>query len=312
MHFADIAQRAAADGTISADEILRLRQAGWADGKMTRGEAEAIFAAQRAVTHPSNEWSDFFVEAIKQHVVEGSEPRGYASEEEARWLIEQVKADGRVCSMTELEVLTRIIEKAQQVPQVLKSFVLDVLEQAVLTGTGPTRSGGELSDKHVTEAECMLIRRTIFGSGGDRPAGVSRSEAEMLFRLKAATDLSANAPEFKRLFVQGVANYLMAFTPDSAQMDRDRMLELEAFMNDTDHGTSQFVGKMFGASPSSFGKIFGKRKPVAPMRADRVEEAHDVTTDEQDWLDAQIHADGEVDDYERALIAFIAEENGEA
>ena len=312
MHFADIAQRAAADGTISADEILAMRQAGWADGRMTRDEAEAIFAAQRALSRPSNEWSDFFVEAIKQHVLEGSEPRGYTSEEEARWLIGQVEADGRVCSMTELELLTRIVEKARDVPQILKTFVLGVLEQAFLTGTGPTRSGGDLSDAHVTEDECMLIRRTIFGTGGERPAGVSRAEAEMLFRVKAATDLSANVPEFKRLFVQGVANYLMGFTAPSAQLDRERMLELDAFMGDTDHGVGQFVGRMFTATPNSFGRIFGNRKPASPTRAERVAQAQDVTGAEQDWLDAQIHADGKVDDYERALIEFFAEENGEA
>ena len=153
MHFANIAQQAAADGGISSEEILEMRRAGWADGKMTRSEAEAVFAAQNATANPSKDWSDFFVEAISQYVLEGSEPRGYASEDEAQWLIGQVQADGRVCSMTELELLTRIVEKAQNVPAALKNFVLETLESEVMTGTGPTRDGGELSDTHVSEAE---------------------------------------------------------------------------------------------------------------------------------------------------------------
>ena len=33
---------------------------------------------------------------------------------------------------------------------------------------------------------------------------------------------------------------------------------------------------------------------------------------EQDWLDAQIAESGEVDDYDQALLEFIAEETGEA
>lgn len=311
MHFANIAQQAAADGGISSEEILEMRSAGWADGKMTRAEAQAIFAAQHASANPSAEWSDFFVEAIQHFVLDGTEPKGYASYEESEWLIEQVKADGQVCSMTELELLTRIIEKAADTPNKLKDFVLEVLEQEVLTGTGPTRNGGELSDTHVTEAECMLIRRVIFGTGGDRPAGVSRSEAEMLFRIKDATEHATNAPEFKRLFVQGVGNYLMGFASSSAQISRQRQLELDAFVAANKASVGRFMGEMARSTPNVFGVIFGKRDS-GPSREEKVADAAAVTTAEQDWLDAQVEANGKVDAYDEALLAFIAEECGQA
>ncbi len=310
MHFANIAQQAAADGGISAEEILEMRRAGWADGKMTREEAEAVFAAQHATTNPSNEWSDFFVEAIQQHVLEGSEPRGYASEEEAAWLIAQVKADGKVCSKTELEVLTRIIEKGKNVPDSLKAFVLELLESEVMTGTGPTRDGGELSDTHVSEAECKLIRRVIFGQAGDRPAAVSRSEAEMLFRIKDATEHAANAPEFKRLFVQGVGNYLMGFSAASGQITREHQMELDAFVADNKASVGRFMGEMAVAAPNVFGVIFGKRDS-GPSREDRVADDAAVTGSEKSWLDEQISLNGKVDAYDKALLDFIAEEVAE-
>lgn len=307
MHFADIARQAAQDGGISREEILAMRHAGWADGRMTRAEAEAIFAAQHATSNPSTEWSDFFVEAIQQHVLEGSEPRGYASEDEARWLVDQVRADGKVCSMTELEVLTRIIEKAQNVPEMLKDYVLDVLENEVLTGTGPTRDGGELSDTHVSEAECKLVRRVIFGQASDRPAAVSRREAEVLFRLKDKTEHAANAPELKRLFVQGVGNYLMGFSSASGQISRERAIELEAFVADNSASVGRFMGEMAVAAPNAFGVIFGK-KSSAPSRQDQVASDAAVTSSENEWLDAQIALNGKVDAYDQALLDFIAEE----
>ncbi|WP_340588268.1 hypothetical protein [Erythrobacter alti] len=311
MHFADIARHAAADGGISSDEILAMRQAGWADGRMTRAEAEAIFAAQHATQNPSSEWSDFFVEAIKQHVLEGSEPRGYASEEEAHWLVGQVKADGKVCSMTELELLTRIIEKAHNVPSVLKDYVLEVIETEVLTGTGPTRDGGELSDTHVTEAECKLTRRVIFGVASDRPAAVSRREAEMLFRIKDASEHAANAPDFKRLFVQGVGNYMMGFAGAAGQISRDRQLELDAFIADNKPSVGRFMGEMAVAAPNAFGVVFGKRDS-GPTRDEQVAADAAVTDGEQNWVDSQIGLNGKVDEYDQALLEFIAEETGRA
>ncbi len=169
--------------------------------------------------------------------------------------------------MTELELLTRVIEKARNVPDSLKDFVLEVIELAALTGTGPTRDGGELSDTHITEAECKLIRRVIFGSGGDRPAAVSRREAEMLFRIKDASEHAANAPEFQRLFVQGVGNYLMGFASDTAQLSRERMLELEAFVADNSVNIGRFMGAMATTAPNAFGQVFGQRKPAESREA---------------------------------------------
>ena len=307
MHFANIAEQAAADGGISSEEILAMRRAGWADGKMSREEAEAIFAAQRATTNPSAEWSDFFVEAIQQHVLEGSEPRGYASEEESQWLIAQVNVDDKVCSMTELEVLTRIIEKGRNVPGSLKTFVLGALEKAVMDGMGPTRDGGELSDTHVTGAECNLIRRVIFGRAGERPAAASRSEAEMLFRIKDATEHASNSPEFKRLFVQGVGNYLMGFSHASGQITRDRQLELDAFVADNEANVGRFMSRMAAAAPHAFGTIFGNREDK-PSREEQIMDDAAVTPSEKSWLDRQIAGNGKIDEYDQALLDFISEE----
>ncbi len=307
-HFADIARQAAADGVIAPEEVLALRRAGWADGRMTRVEAEALFKAQDMLNTPGPDWTDFFVEAIRNYVLEGSEPRGYASEEDASWLIAQVSADGRVCSMAELELLVQIAEKAQNVPLALKDFILDVIEQEVLTGKGPTRCGGELTAAHVTLVEARLIRRVIFGQASDGPAAVSRAEAEMLFRLKDAVAQQEIAPDFQRLFVQGVGNYLMGFASSSAQLSRERALELEAFVADNKANIGRFMGRMANSSPNAFGKVFG-RKRSGSDRETQVAHALKVTEEEQSWLDAQIAANGQVDAYDQALLDFLAEEH---
>lgn len=311
-HFADITHKAALDGAISDAEVLQLRASGWADGEILREEAEAIFAAQQATSNPSPVWSDFFVEALRNFVLNGTEPRGYASEDEAAWLIAMVKADGKVCSMTELELLVQVIEKGLGVPESLKAYVLDVLEQAVLTGKGPTRDGGALSDTQVSEAEARMLRRVIFGSASDRPGAVSLREAELLFRLKDATLHQANCPEFQRVFVQGVGNYLMGFASTSAHLDRARMLELEAFVADNQVRVGRFMGRMVKEAPNAFGVVFGRKTDALPSREAQVAEAAQFTAVEQGWLDQMIAANGQVDAYDQALLEFIAEEAGEA
>ena len=305
MHFADIARQAAADGAITAEEILALRRAGWSDGTMSSDEAEAVFALNDALAEPTSEWSDFFVEAIGEFVINGTAPKGYVSEDNAAWLIARIDRDGALQGMTELELLVRVLERSLNTPDRLKTYVLDQVERAVLTGSGPTRAGGELDPGHVNAAEAALLRRVLFAPAGDAPAAVSCAEAELLFRVKDATLGAANALEWKQMFVQGVANYLQGVASRSAQISREHAAGLEAFVADDSSSVTRFLSRMATSAPAAFGEVFGQKQPARDLLAE-LSAAEEVTGDEQAWLDAHIHADGQIDPYEQALIAFLA------
>ena len=309
-HFIELAQRASGNGRISPQELLDLRKEGWGDGAIHRDEAEALFAINNVLSERDDAWTDFFVEAISEFVLNGSEPRLQCSDSEAAWLIEQIDHDGVVESLAELETMVRIVERAQNVPERLKNYVLDQVEREVLTGEGPTRFGGELSATHISDAEVHILRRVIFASGGFGPAAVSRYDAEMLFRLKDATLAENNAAGWDDLFIDAVANHLKGYVLKHAQLEHGRRLELEAFIADNEPNVGRFMARMFNSAPkvaNSLGVVFGKRK-VAPGFAEQADEGAVVSDHEQAWLESMIGADGEVDDLERRLIERIAEE----
>lgn len=308
MHFRDLAAQAAEDGAISADEILALRRAGWADGAIQPEEAEALFAINDRIAEVPAEWTDFFVEALAEFVVNGGEPRGYVGETQADWLIARIDHDGRLDSMAELELLAKVLDKATDAPERLKAYALAQIEQAVLTGEGPTR-GGSLEAGRIGEGEARLVRRIVFAQAGDRPAAVGRSEAEMLFRLKDATLGQANAPEWRQLFVQGVANYLQGFA-GYEPLSAERSAELEAFMNDSAVRIGGFFSRMGRSSVSGGLRQGFGRKGIARDREAEAAQAFEVTPDEKLWLQGHIDADGQIDEYEQALLKFLAEENG--
>ena len=309
VHFTQIAQQAIAEGVIGAEDILNLRRAGWADGRIAPEEADALFAINRRLSRPDLAWTDFFVEAVSEYVVNGIEPRGYVTQANADWLVRHIAEDGRLESMAELEALVRIFERALNVPESLRAFASAEIERAVLTGEGPTRCGGQLEKGNVTRAEASILRRILFASGSERPAAISRAEAELLFRIKDATLDAENAPEWKRLFVQGVGNYLQGFT-SYEPLPRDRAAQLEAFMNDRTSSVGRFMGRMARAAthPNVFGVVFGRREPGPAIEA-LAAQAHKVTEDEAQWLDERIEANGTVDAYDRALLDFLADES---
>ncbi len=313
MHFRDLAEQAAADGAITSEEILALRRAGWSDGKIRPEEAEAIFMINDQLSEPTGKWTEFFVEALGEFIINTVKPRGYVSDEQADWLIARIDHDGKTESWTELELLVRLFERARSVPQRLRDYAMTQIEREVLADRGPAHIGSGLDASGISEGEARLMRRFIFSSGSDRPAGVSRAEAEFLFRIKDSTLHQVNAPEWKRLFVQGVGNYLMGFS-GSAPLSRERAAELQAFMKDRSSSVGGFFGRMGKATLNEnfygiLGEVFGK-KDEGPTRAERADEAREVNSIEETWLEGQIDGNGRIDEYDQALLDFLKEESG--
>ena len=311
MQFDEFAQDLSADGVLTAAEILSLRSEAWRDGRIDPDEAEALFLANAALAEPSAEWTAFFVEALSEYVVNTVEPHGYVDQDMADELVSRTSADGRIGTLAELELLVRVLEKAASVPPSLKDFALAQIETIVLASEGVTR-GGEPTAEGINATECALLRRMVFAAGGDRPAAVSKSEAELLFRLKDAALYENNASEWQTLFVQGVANFLLGFGGHEP-LPAERASELETFMASEGAGIGGFLGRMLTSKPDlegAFGSLLGS-EPETESIAEAAEEAAELTADEAAWLHDKLDADEELDEFEKALIAFIDAETGE-
>lgn len=314
IEFGDLTTQIASDGRITAEEILELRRLGWSDGKMSPDEAESLFVANETADEAGPEWCDFFVDALTSFVVYTVEPRGYVDPEMAEELITRVDRDGRVGTMAELELLIRVIEVSSSAPIALRSYVLKQVEEAVTLGEGPTRHGA-LAPKGINESEVAILKRVIFGTGSERPAGVSRAEAELLFRIKDATLYEVNCPSWQDLFVKGVAQFLLGFGGDDA-LEADRAAELEAFMARQGSGIGGFLSRVFTSKPDveGFGsllKIGSDESDYLGGVASQAASAADFGAAEQTWLQDMLDTDEELDEMEKALIAFIDAESGE-
>ena len=312
----DLAAGIGTDGTATPDDVLALRRAMWADGVISPDEAAVIFALNARLTDPAREWVDFFVEALSVWLVDEQEPRGYVDDLQAQWVLDQIAAGGPAATPAEMELLARVMEKAVSTPECLRSFVLDQLEKGAI-GAGC-----------VTAGEVKLLRRVLFAAAGDRPAGVGKREAEMLFRIKDACLAGDNAPEWKQLFVQGVANHLRGFG-GFAPVARDREAQLDAFMAEPKPDVLGFFGRMLGA---------GTKKPLPNLRAEHLGDdpdafhmrrrggppiahvddellgrdlqsaaraAAEVTPQESNWLSLEVNRDGQIDEFEQALYDFL-------
>jgi hypothetical protein len=298
-----------ANGRVTSEETMQMRRLVYSGPIIHRAAAEKVFAANDAARKSCPQWTDFFVETITTFLVEQTPPHGYVDQGNARWLIDHLGKGGQLKTRAELLLLVAVLEKAQNVADSLKEFTIAQIEQTVLTGIGATRSGSTARPGQIDDAEVALLRRALFGPASDSATMISEREARMLFRIKDATMAGDNAPEWQTLFVQLVGNYLMAH-PTSRHMSREQALRLDAFMNDTIPNVGKFLSRME--------KAF--LKPAESDAADPVTSVDHsdaaimadlkITVDEANWLKGHIVADGQIDDIEKALLAFIIDESG--
>jgi hypothetical protein len=301
-------------GTITAVQTLELRRQLYADSRITETEAEWLFELNVSCKEQDKSWRTFFVEALTDFVVHQMEPEGYVSDDNARWLAGRIDKDGALDSVTELELLLSIFETAKSVPDTLSAYALDQVKQAVVSGTGVTRSGKELEAGSVSEGDVEVLRRILYAYGSGGNTGITAAEAEVLFDISDATANAENHPAWAVLFAQALANHLM-MASGHKPLSRDTALRYEAFLYDEPKPSQDddFVANLVKSLRSIYSFAGDKSEKRAASKRKRLEQesgaSERITEEEATWLASRIDRDGNLNAAERALLTFIKQES---
>lgn len=297
---------------ITAEDVTMLRREVFADGVVTRGEAEALFALDQTARDKCPEWSPFFIEAVTDYIVRQEKPEGYISRENADWLVRAISRDGTVDSRTELELLVHVLEEAKSSPGRLSAYALEQVANAVIDGKGPLMLGADLVPGLIARAEVDLLRRILYAYGGDGNIAITKAEAEILFRINDRTAAASNDPSWNDLFVKAIANYVMCsagYEPPT----REAALRHETFLEHADPEIGGFFSRMvsgglagiLGAyhSPADIEADWEARNRAAEALARRAET---IDAGEAKWLAERIGGGHRpLRDNERALLTLI-------
>jgi hypothetical protein len=303
----------ASSKSITPLDVLELRQLVFRDGVVAAQEAEALFRVDEACTERCAEWAEFFVEAITDYIVHQEKPAGYVSAKNADWLIGAISHDGKVDTMTELEILVRVLEKAKFSTERLVAFTLSQVKHAVVEGQGPLLQGGQLVPGVIEKAEVDLLRRVLYAFGGDGNIAITRSEAEVLFEINDCVASARNDASWNDLFVKAIANFVMCASGYQAPT-REEALRQENFLDRADADIGGFMARMASTGGREMLAAYrlsvdidadwearNQWDGVCRRRAERVDNV------EARWLAERIGKDGRLQENELALVKFIKE-----
>ena len=318
MDFSNLLQDAS---RITDEDVIRFRREVFQDAIISRVEAEGVFAMNNAVEETSQAWNDFFVEAMVDYCVNQAKPRGYMSENNAEWLIKQITHDGRLDTNSELELVVKIIEKANEVPETFAAFALEQIAKAVLEGNGALLRDDELVPGVIGAPEARLLRRVIYGVGAEGRLAISKAEVSVLFDLNDKTVEAQNHPEWSDVFIKAVAFHLMSVSGYQA-VNRKEAMRREEWLDDTSTDVAGMLSKtlssvgnimsggLFGGAAESGSNMMDK---AWAERNERVEagdaSANPVDANEASWLVERIGRDGVLHENEKALLEYLKKES---
>lgn len=301
----------ASKNRITAEDVLTLRGEVFRDGVVTPGEAESLLAFDAAAAEKCPEWPVFLIESITDYIVHQERPSGYISVANAEWLIGAVSRDGMVDTMTELELLVSVLEKAKFSPEKLSAYALQQVMHAVVDGKGPLAQGGELVPGRVTKAEVELLRRILYAFGGDGNIAITRAEAEVLLTINERTAGDAHDPLWNDLFVKAMANFVMCGSGYEAPT-REQALRQDTFVESPEGGIDSFFAHMVAGGVAGILDAYSRSAGIDTdweahnlAREAQARRAESIDAGEARWLVERIGRKPELHENERALLKFI-------
>ena len=313
-------ERLHATGKIESQHALQLRRMIYANGTVTRKDAEILFKLDRVCSHKDKGFAELYVEALTDYFVWQTEPKGYVTPELARLLIDNVAADGHVQRHTELELVLNVVHWARKCPEEVVALVLEAVRQSVLL-PHHTTLGANRPRVSIGAADVAILRKALHAPAGDGSLLVTRREAELLFTLNEATATDQNDPEWADFFVRAIANHLMnpmdapVAPPHEEAVRRERWLGERGSVGQLLSG----VGSALARGDIPMRAVFEEFDPVGAKAARKEADAEARATklrlqreaidaEKAKWLGERILRDGAVDENERALLAYLKKE----
>jgi hypothetical protein len=110
---------------------------------------------------------------------------------------------------TELRLLLHLMFRTNGSSEAFCAYVRDAVRHSVLHSSEPLYDQAGRKPGVIDAADVEVIRKLVYGLGGEGGMAISAAEAAFLFELEHATAGAPNAPAWRDLFVKAITMHLL-------------------------------------------------------------------------------------------------------
>ena len=213
-----LAETVLVDGQIGAQDVVELRRNMYRDGSISAEEAGLLLHLYGTASDRHEDFDRMFIEALDDYFLVGEGLKLDVRSDAVARLRPHFTPTGGIPDRTMFELIIRLIDRGADCPKELFEAALQALEDHVLKDDRSVFGGGA-SDETIDDSDVALIRKIIYGPGGEDGTFIAQREAELLFALHKATGDKDNAPAWQDAFVKGVTAYLLQAGDTPGRLD---------------------------------------------------------------------------------------------
>lgn len=215
---AGLAETILGDGQIGAQDVVELRRHTYKDGSISTEEAGLLLHLYGAASERHEDFDRMFIEALDDYFLVGEGLKLDVRSDAVSMLRPHFTASGAIPDRPMFELVIRLIDRGANCPQELFAAALQALEDHVLNDSRSVFAGSA-GDETIDDSDVALIRKIVYGPGGEDGMFIAQREAELLFALHKATAGKDNAPAWQETFVKGVTAYLLQAGETPGRLD---------------------------------------------------------------------------------------------
>ncbi len=292
--------------TIKADDLPIIDEIVHADVAMMNDEIEWMSYLDRACLAKEAAWFEFYVNTTVDYVVNITDTPGVVESDRLSWLLECLCDNGMIASSAGLEILLRIGEAAELVPEWMAPFALNQVRAGIAFGLGPLGAGINRETASVLASDVQVMRRILTGTKSVANAPLSRLEIDILFDVNEQSDQATNDPAWSDLFVKAAADFMIAGRYHNVP-ERSVALAPADWLDHPVTGTAHIFRRLsIGLLPHSleeFWREYRRDEARGELASEGTGEGH---SGEISWVLDRLSRSGELRDNEKELLTFLS------
>lgn len=248
-----------AKSAISDGDVDALRRAFYRRQAIDRPCAAEIFRVNRMMRVCHHGWTEFYLEALTNFFLEYQEDGCVLPDDSAAVLLAWLGEGASIEDLGERRLASRIFLKARRVSDVFEQRVLGAIKDNLLHRSERWLGGGRREAGVIDALDMQLIRRSIYGAGGQYPIRVSPTAVAFLFDIARRASSFEDPAAWRGLLVDAVALHLDALenrvSDDAIQACLDTWF-------DADHSSDQ-ASSLRADIARAAGSLKGKTSPAS-------------------------------------------------
>ena len=209
--------------TTAEDDLHALRRQLYRSLPLRDEQAERIFAAHQEMPAKDERWLEFFLEALTDYFLAQRGDRVDLTGPAEDQLLKLVGGRSPITDLGHRQLILRIFFRSTEVSERYRGLVLDMAHHHLMHDDRRLLADLPRQAGTIDIVDLQLIRRLVFGAGGQYACSVDRATANFLLDLDQPSFTMIDQEAWRHLYVKGMSIHLVGSTSleDHVRSERD-------------------------------------------------------------------------------------------